>query len=227
MENGRLIAAGRSAGIYPHSEGRVIRRYPAARSDALDEAALMQHLKSNGYPVPEIFEATSTEIVMEQVDGPTMLEAMARNPASLFRHAALLARLHHRLHEIPAPDWPMRRFGVGDSIVHLDLHPANVLITKSGPVVIDWEGAAVGPPAVDPAVAWILLSCGTPPGGLFTRAFVAAGRRLFVERFIDHFDKDYLRSALDLAAARMRGDGNLTSAEHARIEEFLLKAGSH
>lgn len=32
--------------------------------------------------------------------------------------------------------------GEGDKVVHLDLHPLNVIIGPKGPVVIDWTGAS-------------------------------------------------------------------------------------
>jgi aminoglycoside phosphotransferase (APT) family kinase protein len=39
-------------------------------------------------------------------------------------------------------------------LVHLDLHPLNVLCTRRGPVVIDWPAAARGAPGVDVALTW-------------------------------------------------------------------------
>ena len=50
----------------------------------------------------------------------------------------MLADLHDRLHVIPAPDWLPVDLDGGDRLVHLDLHPMNVMITQSGPIVIDW-----------------------------------------------------------------------------------------
>ena len=33
----------------------------------------------------------------------------------------------------------------GDRVLHIDLHPENVIISPAGPVVIDWSGASAGP----------------------------------------------------------------------------------
>ena len=47
----------------------------------------------------------------------------------------------------------------GDRLVHLDLHPMNVMITPTGPIVIDWPNAARGDPLTDVAVTLVLLTC--------------------------------------------------------------------
>jgi Ser/Thr protein kinase RdoA (MazF antagonist) len=45
---------------------------------------------------------------------------------------ALLAGLHDRLHALA---WPGA--APGEALLHLDLHPLNVILRGSGPVVID------------------------------------------------------------------------------------------
>ncbi len=45
-----------------------------------------------------------------------------------------------------APAGLPRPFGAAERIVHLDLHPGNVMLTAGGPVVIDWTNVAAGPP---------------------------------------------------------------------------------
>ena len=50
------------------------------------------------------------------------------------RQAATLAELHLRLHEIEAPDFlPPAPVGGGDKVLHLDLHPLNVMVGPKGP----------------------------------------------------------------------------------------------
>ena len=103
------------------------------------EARTIAYAREHGYPVPEIHEvrAGGTEIVMERIDGPMMMDVMLRKPWRMRRYARELADLHDRLHVIPAPDWLPDVDG-GDRLVHLDLHPMNVMLTPSGPIVIDW-----------------------------------------------------------------------------------------
>ena len=62
----------------------------------------MRYVAEHGFPVPRIEEvrADGTEIVMERIDGPIMMDAMVRPPWKLGDHLRLLADLHDQLHEI-------------------------------------------------------------------------------------------------------------------------------
>jgi thiamine kinase-like enzyme len=62
-----------------------------------------------------------------------------------------VGQLHRQLHAIPAPADLPAPLGEGTSLVHLDLHPGNVLLTASGPVVIDWPNAGRGSGLADVA----------------------------------------------------------------------------
>ncbi|GAB2623471.1 hypothetical protein Aab01nite_16680 [Paractinoplanes abujensis] len=46
----------------------------------------------------------------------------------------------------------------GPSVLHLDLHPENVVITADGPVVIDWRNARNGEPDLDTAFTALILA---------------------------------------------------------------------
>ena len=62
----------------------------------------------------------------------------------------------------------------------------NVILTSTGPVIIDWEGAARGPAMLDVAMTWVIVGFSeVPETGLaaaavrgvqsqFTRSFVRA-----------------------------------------------------
>ena len=43
-------------------------------------------------------------------------------------------------------------------MLHLDLHPGNVMLTSRGPVVIDWTNAGAGPAGADVAMAYVIIS---------------------------------------------------------------------
>src|SRR5207249_1316855 len=49
--------------------------------------------------------------------------------------------LHEQLHRIAAPEG-LGSAGHGERLIHLDLHPENVILSPEGPVVIDWTNAA-------------------------------------------------------------------------------------
>ena len=46
-------------------------------------------------------------------------------------------------------------------VLHLDFHPFNIMLTADGPVVFDWTNAALGPPAADVALAWVIAATST------------------------------------------------------------------
>jgi aminoglycoside phosphotransferase (APT) family kinase protein len=95
-EPGRLLGAGRSADVYDVGGGRVLRRYRDGRDTRwVDiEAQVMVLVRAAGVPVPEVFDVSGADIVMERVTGPTMLDVMARRPWTAGTQARLLARLH-------------------------------------------------------------------------------------------------------------------------------------
>ena len=67
----------------------------------------MVHARAHGAPVPAVFDVAGSDIVMERVDGPTMLDALGRRPLGFRTQARLLARLHAAVHADPPP--PPRR----------------------------------------------------------------------------------------------------------------------
>ena len=74
-----LIAWGRDADVYALNESRVLRRYRQGGPTEL-EARLMTHLAACGYPVLKVYEITDTDMVLERLTGPTMLDVLARRP---------------------------------------------------------------------------------------------------------------------------------------------------
>jgi aminoglycoside phosphotransferase (APT) family kinase protein len=178
----------------------VLRRYRIPR-DTEREVAAMEHARTNGYPVPAARALTDTDIVMDRLAGPTMLDDLGRRPWRIGRHAATLAALHRRLHAIDAPSWLPAPVGEGESLLHFDLHPDNVILTPRGPYVIDWPNAARGPALADIAHTWLVLACSTPIAGPFRRALTRMGRGLFLRSFLTHFDRASVQANVATAAA--------------------------
>ena len=164
---GPVLASGRDADIFEYGPGLVLRRSRDGRSMA-HEARTMEYLRGQGYPVPGVEELSDDggDLVMERVDGPSMVEALARSPWTVRRQGAVLADLHRQLHDVPQPEFlGPAPIGHGDRVLHLDLHPLNVIMGPKGPVVIDWTNACLGDPDVDVALAWVLMSAGEIPRG--------------------------------------------------------------
>jgi Ser/Thr protein kinase RdoA (MazF antagonist) len=197
-----LVGRGRSADVFAYGPGEVLRRYRSPR-DTEREVAAMKHARAHGFPAPAARALSDTEIVMERVDGPTMLSDMLRRPWRLPGHASTLAALHDRLHAIPGPEWLPATLGDGESLLHLDLHPDNVMLSRSGPVVIDWPNAARGPAPADIAHTWLVLAYSLPPAGSFRRALSAAGRRLYLYAFLRQIgpEREQIEAMLPAAAA--------------------------
>mgnify|MGYP001363872409 CR=1 FL=1 len=146
---GDPIARGRAADVYADGPHRVLRRYRGSGASTGREAALMTYLHTAGYPVPEVFDADGPDIVMARISGPTMLDTLGRRPWTARLQARILAGLHQGLHVVAAPVDLPRPWGPTGGIVHLDLHPDNVILAPGGPVVIDWSNAVGGPAGID------------------------------------------------------------------------------
>ncbi len=187
----------------------------------------MEYLVRQGYPVPAVEELSDDgcDMVMQRIDGRTMVEKIGRAPWSLRRQADTLARLHHELHEIPAPNFlPAAPTGEGSCLLHLDLHPLNVMIGPSGPVVIDWTRACAGDPSVDVALAWLLMSAGEPPGGRLRTRLLELGRNVLTQRFISHFDLGTTVPHLQDVAAWKATDTNLRPTEVQALHDAVRRA---
>lgn len=116
-------------------------------------------------------------IVFERIDGPSLWEVMVTEPSAMADHVAILVELQRTIHRVCAnPPVPRLSDRIGSKILaadglgeverrraatlaatlpdgsalcHGDLHPANVLLSEDGPVVIDWFDAAAGSPTAD------------------------------------------------------------------------------
>jgi tRNA A-37 threonylcarbamoyl transferase component Bud32 len=128
-----LLARGEDADVFAIDEARVLRRY-RHRAVPEREVAIMRYVRDRGYSAPRVLDVSGPDLTLERIDGPTMLEDLRRSPWRFRAHALTLARLHRELHAVPPPDF-LR--GDGDALLHLDLHPANVMLSPNGPVVID------------------------------------------------------------------------------------------
>ncbi|MEU6557847.1 phosphotransferase [Streptomyces sp. NPDC046915] len=198
-----LLATGRDADVFALDTQRVLRRY-RDDGDVAAEAAVMAYVGGLGFPVPRVYSASGGDLVLERLTGPTMLQALGTGEITAVVAADLLAGLHARLHALP-PQMPHKP---GDRPVHLDLHPANVMLEARGPVVIDWRNSRQGPPEFDVAVSALIVAQVAVDSareeaalaGTFLTAFLASVGAVPSE-------------ALDQAVRFRRDDPNLTARE--------------
>lgn len=193
MDLGKLLASGRTADVYEVDAGCVLKRYtmemPIGR-----EVAAMRHAARHGFPAPRVYASDESGITMERVPGPTMAAALVAGQVSLDETASMLARLHQRLHKIPPA-----RDQSQPTVIHLDLHPENVILSAAGPVVLDWANAVDGDGDLDVALtALILAQVALDPSW----AELRAGELL--TKFVAEADGDLLRGLDEAVAMRLR-----------------------
>ncbi len=201
-----------------------------SEADARYEYECAQRAHTAGAVTPAVRDFVRMEgrfgIVMERVDGPTMLAALTAQPWRLVELARKLAELHAQMHACAAPGWPsqreqmedaIRRAGAerpaardavlqalamlpdGDRLCHGDFHPDNVIMTARGPVVIDWISGVRGHPLADVARSSLLARLGDPPPGMKGRWLLQLGRGLFHEVYL----RRYFQLRPELARAEL------------------------
>ncbi|WP_308465720.1 phosphotransferase [Rathayibacter soli] len=219
-----LIARGRASDVFDLGAGRVLRRY-RTNLDVAREARTMQHLRVHGYPVPQVFHAHGTDMVIERIHGRTLFDELLDHPDQFRRYGRLLGELHERLHRLPAPAWlteGAEGASVGTErtvIIHRDLHPRNVIVSECGPVVIDWTEASAGRASVDTAITAIV----TLGADLDVESSVAEQiepfRALFINAFLQACGAD-ARDGLQQAIDYRLGNPNNTPNEMHWLEQI-------
>jgi Ser/Thr protein kinase RdoA (MazF antagonist) len=220
MPLGAPIARGRTAEIYAWREGQVLKLFRdwVTPEHIEYEARIARIAGETGIPTPAAGEIVETNgrfgLVYARVDGPMLNDILRRRPWKLAWAARLLAELHARMHELPAPALPSQRSRLearirgtqplaedlrqallsalgrlpdGDRLCHGDFHPENVLLTPGGPVIIDWIDATCGNPLADIARTVILISGGGLPREK-VRAWIDRGfRALFLSSYLKRY----------------------------------------
>lgn len=107
---GAPIAAGRTAQIYPWSDGTILKLFHSwvPLADAALERRNAAAAKSCGVATPAVHDVVQHGerwgLVFDRVDGPTMLDKVVAEPGAMERWARELARLHVALHQAPVGD---------------------------------------------------------------------------------------------------------------------------
>jgi len=205
-----LIGAGRDADVFALGNGRVLRRYRQG-GDVAPEVEMMRHVAAQGFAVPFVFEGCGADLVLERVDGPTMLASLIAGEMEPSAAGRMLADLANALHSIPALE-SMVPF---ERVIHLDLHPDNVILGEHGPILIDWRNSTDGPPCLDNALTAVIIAQAVLSG--MVPGFDDAARQV-LHAFLDAVDHP-VGEHLGEAIAMRRNNMTMSAFEVAVLDD--------
>ena len=237
------IASGRTAEVYAWDEGTVLKLFyawcPTHWAD--QETRTARLVNQAGIPSPAILDLVTVNerqgIVYQRIEGPSMLDAIIKNPLMSLNHARKLALLHAEMHRCAGDELASQRSSVtwainhasdlsdecrqvildklkhlpdGERLCHGDFHPGNIIMTRQGPLVIDWMTAVRGNPAADIARTYLMLSLGDAPEGGIILKLILLMRKMIVREYLNAYSSqapDFVKQFKDwlpvMAAARL------------------------
>ena len=196
---------------------------------ATREAAALEHGGRLGLPVSRVIARGEVGerpvLLLEWLEGRELREILIAEPGGAGAYGEPFGRLQAQLHRLDSPpdlphalDWPARDAfperlrsllldlpSRPDRFLHLDFHPANVLVNDgemSG--LIDWTNARRGDPRFDLARTWVIL------------------------RVLPGLDQDTKAQSIPVVRLFVRGWHRAYRAEHGPVEgiaPFLAWAG--
>jgi uncharacterized protein (TIGR02172 family) len=150
----------------------------------------------------------------ERVIGTSMLQLFMSKPWRSSFYARMLAELQADMHTrsltgLPSQreilSWKIRHASLlseslrqavltaldnlpeDDKLCHGDFHPNNILLTRLGPVIIDWIDATQGSPILDVARSTLLFGGGPLPPGIPARWLVKLLRDRFYRTYLKRY----------------------------------------
>ena len=166
----------------------------------------MRTAAAGGVPVPEVIEVHSDALVLERIDGPTMLEEIQRQPWRFVSFGRELGRIHRRV--------------VDSGLAHGDFHPLNIMLGVDGPVVIDWSKGHEGGTRADVAFSQVILATSEADFPRWLEFLARAVRRRFVAAYLDGVGERPGTDLLREAAKRRLLDPHLRGRERESVREL-------
>ncbi|QDP21535.1 aminoglycoside phosphotransferase family protein [Bradyrhizobium cosmicum] len=190
---GEKIGEGAFSEAYAWAPGQVVKLFKAgvSREFGRHEMRMIGAVFAAGLPVPEVFGELTLDgrfgIVLERLDGPTLLHLSRTGTVTFGQAGAIVAALAMSLHKTSAPpEMPSMRdymetelqhddgkvpkriaadilalidhLPIGNGLCHCDLSPGNVIMTAEGPKLVDWTFAMRAPAALDLGFLHVILS---------------------------------------------------------------------
>jgi aminoglycoside phosphotransferase (APT) family kinase protein len=169
-------------------------------------------------------------VVFKRIIGSSLVQQFAAKPWTLGRALRAFTDLHLAMHAQVISDLPSQReqlarligdaspvpdgvratalkrldqLSGGNALCHGDYHPDNVLMTRNGPIIIDWGNASSGHPLADVARTALLLQVGELPSSQVNRRLLASARAFVRRAYIRRYLRLRPASKEELAAWRL------------------------
>jgi Ser/Thr protein kinase RdoA (MazF antagonist) len=168
LEAGSLRALGGNSGSAWGAGNRVLR---VGRPAVIDAELAASSAAAAVVPVPAVLDRVdagdASAALLEMLPGQPMAQFAQRRPELARAAGKACGTVHALLAGVPAPaglraaPGPDRVPPAGQPrVLHLDLHPLNILAGAGGEVtgVLDWANAASGDPDLDRARTWTILT---------------------------------------------------------------------
>jgi Ser/Thr protein kinase RdoA (MazF antagonist) len=212
------IGVGRTAEVFPFEDGKVLKLfYPTIPQSWIEkEIVVGRYIQDAKLPVPQIFQRMKLNdrdgVVYERIEGRSLMNELATKPWNIIHYANLLANLHIKVHDVPAPvnlesqrEWArggipkttkigtdlqqgvlklLDSLSIGNQLCHGDFHPGNIILTHRGPVIIDWMTASKGIGCGDVARTAIILEAAKAPKGTPMRWLLEWVRKVFLATYL-------------------------------------------
>jgi aminoglycoside phosphotransferase (APT) family kinase protein len=218
------------------SDGDVVLRV----GERVGDEVLAASAAADRLPVPRVLGRLELDgicaVLLERVPGRSAGELAMENPGRAAAVGRACGELHDALAEVACPPGLRDAPGANGSdrrLLHLDLHPFNVVVDDDGEPtgVIDWANAAAGDPELDRARTWSVLTldpaarelAGDPGWAALTDHWLEAGRmhdlsasaRIWACKFmLEDLAERYTRTELAHVRDAMRLADTRSAREH-------------
>lgn len=191
MKTGEILAKREHKVIYKDGE-KVLKVFDKnfPKTNVLNEALNQARVEETGLPIPRVLGVTVSEdenwtIIQDYIEGKTMAELMAENPADMEKYMEEFVDLQLEIHGKTAPllnklkDKLDRRIdGTKElsatvryelrtrldsmpkhkKVLHGDFNPTNIILGKDGKYyVLDWSHATQGNASADAAITYLMF----------------------------------------------------------------------
>jgi Phosphotransferase enzyme family len=172
LDPGRLRSLGGASGSAWGAGDQVLRVGPR---DLMDAELAAAAAAAAVLPVPAVLDRAEVDedlaVRLERLPGRSVVEVLEQQPGLARTIGRACGSVHQVLARLPAPaglrpapgapiELVTGAVGQVPRLLHLDLHPFNLLVSDDGELtgVLDWANAAAGQPDLDRARTWSILT---------------------------------------------------------------------